>query len=537
MSINQAWVLNRKTKGYLESLGDTWLNCGAESFGFRINDRTVYCIKSEHHRPGLNMNPQPNGGTSIPVGHFIKNERQVAQSVSISSRVRLGDSQTGALFVDGLDGPFYQKRLDLDASFFGETSQLQKDVDTISTELVEKQDQLVTLYQLSQTMRRHLEIQPLFSSLIVTLQSLFHSEGLFTLVSSGGLSPIVSAYPDNTLLDGNIIRELQAMHLDKESAIFNETNFEKIQNLLFLPLDVKDPFQASFVFVNKLDGRFVTQDLKLAQLIGEQISAQFEYVQLHQELLTKAKLQAEADMAKNVQMQLLPTTPPNIPGLDLFAQSKPASQVGGDFYVFIPDATIPLFVLGDVSGKGMPAALLMTMLRSSFQSAARVSKLQENITTEVLNDANRSMYGDFTSVEMFATAIVAAFDLETRELSYSNAGHSPVIYCPAGGKPEILPANGPAMGVVDMDVAGQDSIILNPDDIFVICTDGFVEVWNEAGEMYGYDRLLDLVSSIRHFSAMEIAIEMYMAIEEFAGPREQDDDQTLIVTKGVDHGS
>ena len=100
-----------------------------------------------------------------------------------------------------------------------------------------------------------------------------------------------------------------------------------------------------------------------------------------------------------------------------------------------------------------------------------------------------------------------------------------------------MPANGPAMGVVDMDVAGHDSIKLHPDDLFIICTDGFVEVWNEDGEMYGYDRLLELVSSIRHYSAMEIAIEMYMAIEEFSGTREQDDDQTLIVTKGVDHES
>lgn len=535
--MNQTWVLNRKTKVYLESLGENWLKAGADSFGFRINGRTVYCIRSESYRERtLTKSAQEPAPPQQSIG--LNNEfSQVAEIQSISARVRLGDSQNGTLFVDGLDGLTHQQRLDLDASFFGDTQQLQSDVDTISDELVEKQDQLVTLYQLSQTMRRHLEIQPLFSSLIVTLQSLFHSQGLFTLVSSGGLSPIVSAYPDNSLLDGNIIRALQEMHQEKESTIFNETDFEKIENLLFLPLHVKDPFQASFVFVNKLDGPFATPDLKLAQLIGEQISAQFEYVQLHQELLNKAKLQAEADMARNVQMQLLPTTPPSIAGLDLFAQSKPASQVGGDFYVFMPDAPLPQFVLGDVSGKGMPAALLMTMLRSSFQSAARVNHNLEQLTPDVMNDASRSMYGDFTAVEMFATAVVAAFDVETRELSYSNAGHSPVIYCPAGGEPEILPANGPAMGVVDMDVAGQNSITLQPDDLFIICTDGFVEVWNEDGEMYGYDRLLDLVSSIRHYSAMEIAIEMYIAIEEYSGGTEQDDDQTLIVTKGVDHES
>ena len=538
MSINQGWSLTKKEKQLLESLGRIWLEMGATRFGFKLKDRIVYETRPESTVANEFSQVKPINGTSNGKnGNGTSDHYAPNNYPPISAEITLNDLHTGKLFVEGVDGERFKQRLRLDARLVSSASILQTHVQSISAELVEKKDQLVSLYQLSQTMRRHLEIQPLFSSLIRTLQTLFHTETVITLVSSGGLSPIVSAYPDNSVLNGDIIQMLQEMHAAETAEILNHGVTDRIRNILFMPLHVKEPFHASFVFANKIGMNFTSSDFSLAQLIGEQVSAQFEYVQLHQELLAKAKLEAEAEMAKNVQMQLLPSKPPDIPGLDLFAQSLPASQVGGDFYVFMPNAVKPLFVLGDVSGKGMPAALLMTMLRSSFRSAARVSKNAEQLTVDVLNDVNHSMYGDFTSVEMFATGIVVSFDPETRVLNYSNAGHSPVIYCPAEGEPEILPANGPAMGVVDMDVAGSDSIILNPDDLFIICTDGFNEAWNEDGEMFGYDRLLDLISSVRHCSATEIAVEMYMAIEKFSGRREQDDDQTLIVTKGVDHGA
>lgn len=530
MSINHGWSLSKKEKRAIESLGNVWLNSGASCFGFRVNDRIIYQVHSKKLQM-LDYQTAEIGARITP------DLTEFTQEKMLSAHVSLHNHQTGTIFVEGLSDSVYQKRLNLDADFLSDSSRMQDDVNALSAELVENQDQLVTLYHLSQSMRRHLEIQPLFSSLIRALQDLFHTDALITLVSSGGLSPIVSAYPNNSILDGKTIRALQDLHQTGESVIVDQTELKNIHNLLFLPLDVKDPFQASFVFANKIAGNFKPADLKLAQVIGGQIGAQFEYVQLHQEVLAKTRLQAEADMARKVQMQLLPTTPPKISGLDLFAQSKPASQVGGDFYLFMPKATLPLFVLGDVSGKGMPAALLMTMLRSSFQNAARVSTQRETLTTDVLNDASRSMYQDFTAVEMFATAIVVAFDPDTRELSYSSAGHSPVVYCPADGEPEILPANGPAMGVVPQDVAGRNSIILNPDDIFIICTDGFNEAWNEKEEMFGYNRLLNLVASLRKFSALEIAVEMYMAIEKFSEGHVQDDDQTLIVIKGITHGS
>ncbi|MFK7803880.1 MAG: SpoIIE family protein phosphatase [Anaerolineae bacterium] len=530
MSINHAWSLTKKERQVLEALGEIWLHNGAQSFGCRVNNRTVFqAVDHKQHQPAEKL--LLNGGTHET--HDLLG--QLTPEKTLRAQIELYDKQDGELFIKGLDDPHHQKRLDIDANFLSNLGQLQNDFNTVTAELVEKQDQLEMLYQLSQTMRCHLEIQPLFSSLIRNLQEIFHTSALITLISSGGLSPIVSSYPNNSWLDKETIQMLQGMHAEKKSLIINKPDGKKIKNLLFLHLDVKDPFQASFAFANKSVDSFKPGDLKLAQVIGEQISAQFEYVQLHQAMLAKARLQAEADMARNVQMQLLPSVPPTIAGLDLFAQSKPASQVGGDFYIFMPDAELPLFVLGDVSGKGMPAALLMTMLRSSFQSAGRTSKTRGSLTADVLNDTNRNMHSDFETVEMFATGIVAAYDPETRELSYSSAGHSPVIYCPAEGEPVILPANGPAMGIFSTDVAGLDSIILNPNDILIICTDGFNEAWNTEDEIFGYDRLLSLISDLRSFAALEIAVEMYLAIETFSNGREQDDDQTLIVIKGVSH--
>ncbi|MEM7802160.1 MAG: PP2C family protein-serine/threonine phosphatase [Chloroflexota bacterium] len=494
----------------LAKLADTWLSQGALSFRIIVNGHPI---------AQWPVDAPPNIG--LP---------------SISTPLRVPNADIACIEVVGVEGETYLMRLEVDAMFVSSNMQLVQDVNAVSFEFVQNQDQIVTLHELAKTMRRHLDIEPLISSLTNTLLNLFKTEYLVTLMGVSDLSPIATTYPGGRLLDSKLLLELQALHKRQKTDLLNHYDHPKVKNLLFLPLDVHKPIEASFVFINKTHNEFTTEDLKLAQMVGDQIGAQFEHVQLHHEVLAKTRLEAEAQMARTVQMQLLPSKPPTVRGLDIYAQSKPASQVGGDFYVFMPNAELPTFVLGDVSGKGMPAALLMTMLRSAFKSAGRVHKNRNTLTPDILNEINKGMYEDFSSVEMFATGVVAAFDIKNRELMYSNAGHSPVIYCPHNAPPEILPANGPAMGVVDFDIAGLDSVTLNPNDLFIICTDGFNEAWNDDGEMYGYDRLLELISSKRDLSAMEIAIDLYLAIEDFSGSRQQDDDQTLIVIKGTEDG-
>lgn len=514
MSAKKHIKLSRNLLKLLAQVAQTWFEIGASRFGFQSNDS----IKKEWRNPQQTSNGKLDG-------------------LRVSAEMKVGNDAIGEIFVTGIDSRENLARLHMDALFLSNFIQLNGDIDLISYELVQNQDQIVSLHQLSKSMRRHLEIEPLLSSLTKSLLNLFKTDYLVTLMSVEGMSPIANQYPTNNLLDVDLIQKFNTLHSIGECQIFNNFDHPNVSNLLFLPLDIRKPIRLSFIFINKLWGDFQTPDLKLAQIIGDQIGAQFEYVQMHQEVLDKTRLEAEANMARTVQMQLLPSKPPEVAGLDIYAQSKPASQVGGDFYIFIPEAALPVFILGDVSGKGMPAALLMTMLRAGFKNAARNADLSQSLTADILNDINKGMYDDFTLVEMFATGVVATFDSDTNEISYSNAGHSPVIYCPAEGEPHFLEANGPAMGVVELDIAGQSTLKFEPGDLFIICTDGFNEAWNEAGEMFGYDRLLNLVDSLKQCSAAEITAELYKAVDQFSGNRMQDDDQTIIVLKGVHDGT
>jgi sigma-B regulation protein RsbU (phosphoserine phosphatase) len=249
-------------------------------------------------------------------------------------------------------------------------------------------------------------------------------------------------------------------------------------------------------------------------------------------MIQQARLKTELELAAKIQFQLLPQKSPTVAGLDIAARSRPALQVGGDFYDFIAPIGWPFsFAIGDVSGKGVSAALLMAMTRTVIRSKA--SSLPTPTPEVVLGYSNEIMYDDFTEVGMFATVFVGRYDPTTRSLFYANAGHSPVVYCPADGSSILLEADGPAMGVLPLSLSENHKIHFQPDDLLVITTDGFNEASNPAGEMFGMTRLLQLIDSVASKSASEISAAIFKAVQNFSASRPQDDDQTLVVIKGV----
>ena len=125
------------------------------------------------------------------------------------------------------------------------------------------------------------------------------------------------------------------------------------------------------------------------------------------------------------------------------------------------------------------------------------------------------------------------YDPDNRQLSYANAGHAPVIYCPAGGAATLLEADGPAAGVLPFNLCENFTLSFQPGDILVVATDGFNEAVHASGEMFGYERLLTLVEKLAHLSAESIATWVYEQVQQFTDGCEQSDDQTLVILKGV----
>jgi sigma-B regulation protein RsbU (phosphoserine phosphatase) len=146
---------------------------------------------------------------------------------------------------------------------------------------------------------------------------------------------------------------------------------------------------------------------------------------------------------------------------------------------------------------------------------------------------NDELFDDLTQLSMFATAFVAQYDPRSRRLVYANAGHSPVVYMPAGERPRLLEAECPPIGVMRRLEHGERCVILGRGDLLIAGSDGFNETRNGADEMFGMERLLRCVEENAHLTASGVGEALFAAVERFRGGELQDDDQTLVIAKGA----
>ncbi len=283
-----------------------------------------------------------------------------------------------------------------------------------------------------------------------------------------------------------------------------------------------------------------TKDLQAQELVAAEINlisvyltlkTKFEYVA--RKLVAQAQLKTEIDMAAQIQQQFLPEQLPGVCGLDLYAHSCAARHVGGDFYDFFFSRNCLIFNVGDISGKGLPAALFMLMARVVLRTAAHA--LSTSDPKDILVCANENLYNDFTRIGILATIFVGNYDADTRQLTYSNGAHSPIIYYPQGGQARFLEADTPPLGVFPVCTSLNHTIPFEPGDLLVIGTDGLNECLNLQGEMFGNERLLKVVEDLARLPANQLGNKLFEAITLFAEGAHQADDQTLVVIKGVMH--
>lgn len=493
---------------HLVALAEGWLMAGAKGFGVWANEQAVFCW------PKTARLEQADLYAEIEVMPYAE------------------------LRVLGLHGQAHQKRLELDAIFIEELLQLENDLETMTSEFIEMQDQLLAIYDLTKLTRDLRDRETTLKSLVYKASHLVNAEGACLLLQEPNRPLLWAEHhapmftDDNWQIFLNILSNVtthQQLNTNEAPGLLPEG----VNNLLLIPIQIRHG-TAGLGLINQPDGEFTSPDIKLAQTIAHQAGTQIDLVLLQEEIVAQAKLETEMAMAQSVQLNLLPKEPPIIEGLDLWAASRPALHVGGDFYDFIDEPGRPfVFAVGDVSGKGMPAALLMAMTRTVLRNGARFAR--PPMPEEFMRRANEDLYDDFTEVSMFVTVFVGRYDPETYQMYYANAGHSPVIYCPAGGKARLLEADGPAMGVLPINLSENHSMDFGPNDLLIVATDGFSEGRNMDGEMFGYDRLIDLAEELGASgkSAVDIAQSMFDTIDNFSSGHMQDDDQTLIVVKGV----
>jgi sigma-B regulation protein RsbU (phosphoserine phosphatase) len=259
---------------------------------------------------------------------------------------------------------------------------------------------------------------------------------------------------------------------------------------------------------------------------------------LMQESQERLRLQNELDIAREVQRQLFPQSVPRVPGLDLYGVCKAARSVSGDYYDFLKlDEYRVGLVLGDVSGKGISAALLMagiqSALRAQFYNGAGgdiSSTLAQFSTARVVDRLNRQIYAN-TPLEKYVTFFFAVYDARTRNLSYTNAGHLPPILF-RDGKIERLRTGGTVVGLFPSAKYEVGEIRLEPNDLLLAYTDGITEPENTYGEEFGESRLLEVARRMLSAPSEALVTEIYRSVDEWTGSPELQDDMTLVLARG-----
>jgi sigma-B regulation protein RsbU (phosphoserine phosphatase) len=249
----------------------------------------------------------------------------------------------------------------------------------------------------------------------------------------------------------------------------------------------------------------------------------------------KSRMESELEIARQVQRQLFPASPPEVRGLKLYGMWKAARSVSGDYYDFLRlgDERVGM-VLGDVSGKGISAALLMAAIQSGlraqfYHGAAESPPLA---TAAALGRLNAQLYEN-TPREKYVTLFFAEYDAPTRKLAYTNAGHLPPFLFRRGGV-ERLRTGGTVVGLFPACTYEQAEVQLEPSDLLLAFTDGLSEPENAYGEEFGEERVLSVALHALHAPLEVLAEEIYRSVGDWTGSSELQDDMTLLLARAVE---
>ncbi len=305
----------------------------------------------------------------------------------------------------------------------------------------------------------------------------------------------------------------------------DEATGYRTRSMITVPLKVGSRITGVAQVINRLDGKpFDQDDLELFLALSNMAAIALENAKMHRQILEKQRLVKDMEFARTVQESFLPQKAPEVPGHRFSAHYTPALEVGGDFYDFIHlDRDRTGIVIGDVSGKGVPAALSMAKLGSDMRTLAFTEPSPATALMK-LNDllAERSRRG------MFATLLYVELDTASGTLTLCNAGHLPAIVRRADGSlARLAAASGAPLGMLPGMQFSQETAALGHGDTVVLYTDGIVEAMNAKEELYGYDRFEALLR--KSSGDPETLKDAIIAdVNRFTGLNPQHDDMTLV---------
>jgi len=295
------------------------------------------------------------------------------------------------------------------------------------------------------------------------------------------------------------------------------------------PLRVGSEVIGAFNVESDEPDAYEPEDLELLMTFASQAAVAIERTRLHAEVLETRSLEEELSIGQRIQRTFLPERDPKVPNFDIAGANYSSGLVGGDYYDYVRITEGQLgIVVADVSGKGIPAALIMAAFRASL-----IAEVRNNYAIRTIFAKVNKLLWESVEVDRFVTAIYGVLDINARRFTYVNAGHNPgLLYRGATDTLDTLDSTGPLLGTLETATFKEKQVEIRRGDILALYTDGITESMNEAKELFGEDRLRDVIRSRKEGSAAEIVRGIRETVGAFSGG-ESDDDLTVVVIKGM----
>jgi phosphoserine phosphatase RsbU/P len=415
-------------------------------------------------------------------------------------------------------------------------------------------DKLRMLLDITKKISRSLDLQEVLNLVMDTLDSLipYDAAGIF-LVKCVDQSTVAEGEEPCVFqaeaVRGYDIDELTNLHLKLGEGLLGQValsaepiyspDVRKEPNYINARSETRSEMVAPIISNTEVIGAFDLEsdeldaysedDLQVLMMLASQVAIIIEKVMLHEQLIEKKRLEGQLEVARQVQLELLPAKDPQLEGYDISAYNFPTEEVSGDYYdwVKIYDDQIGL-VIADVSGKGVPAALLMAFLRASLRAATHIG-YSPHISMAKVN------YLLWESIErnQFVTAFYGILDVTNKTLSYTNAGHNPPLRLDKDGKASFIDRGSLPLGMFRDTRYHEYYLTTEPGEVLVLYTDGVTEAQNRHGEEFGRDRLAEAVIANRHLGARELITAVQKVVIEWTDGLGATDDVTFFVIKAL----
>jgi serine phosphatase RsbU (regulator of sigma subunit) len=385
----------------------------------------------------------------------------------------------------------------------------------------------------------HRPLQELFPFILdLAMGAVKADRGVLMTIENGELLPrankgegfrISTTVRDRVLNTGIsvLVRDISLDDALRERRSIVEQN---IRTLMAVPLQTRDRI-IGLIYVDSpsLQREFTKDDLNLLTVMANVAAIRIEQARFAEVEQARQLMARDLEQAAEIQQRYLPSVAPSVRGLDLAGHNAPCRTVGGDYFDFFPygESRVAM-VLGDVSGKGMPASLLMMGLQARVQ----VMIEEPQSLAEVMTRLNRITCANCPS-NRFITLFFCILDGDTGELTYCNAGHNPPVIVRADGAHEELPGGGPVVGILPTIEYREYLAHLDVGDVLVIYSDGVTEAKNPAGKEFDIAGLARSVTPHRDAPAATIVAEINQAVAAFTAGAPQSDDITLIAARRI----